>query len=556
MNDGEMTSRASGEPRSFGNGRYVVRRRLGAGNFATVFLAYDERLDVLVAVKLLSDRWSWDPEVRGRFVQEARLLRSINDPRVIQIRDIDETDDGRPYLVMDLATGGTLEQRLIEAAQRGERLGAGQLRAVAGEVAAALAVLHHRRIAHRDIKPSNLLISGGETHDEEHPPGGGLLRPGERLLLGDLGLAKNLAFDSGVTVGVGTAGYMAPEQSGPGGRVDTRTDIFAASAVIAQIASGEPPDPIRRVSNGAVESGRPLPPSIPAPLAAVLARGMDIDPDKRQQTIEQWYEEIDPVLLALENLPSPPVAGTSPATPPTARSAPALPPPPAPAPPGAAGTPTVPLPLTAAIHPSSAPGAAPRRPPRRAALGAAVALVVAVIVVLTVVVRARGSESGASGTDPRPSRRTTVVPRTTQPAAVTTGQTTIAVTTEPPTTAPPGTTAVAVVGTIGASVASGAPDVSVPPVETYPDNSLYVALDGPTDLAVGEQGIWYVDAPGASIGVWGLSGPVQITPGMDGWTPGSYFQGIWNVPCTCTLTLTVYDQWGYTGFTSITFTVS
>ena len=79
---------------------------MGAGNFATVYLAHDERLAVPVAVKLLSDRWSWEPEVRGRFVQEARLLRSLNDPHVVQIRDIAETDDGRPYLVMDFATEG------------------------------------------------------------------------------------------------------------------------------------------------------------------------------------------------------------------------------------------------------------------------------------------------------------------------------------------------------------------------------------------------------------------------------------------------------------------
>ncbi|TPW12477.1 MAG: protein kinase [Acidimicrobiaceae bacterium] len=77
-----------GEPRSFGGGRYIVRKRLGAGNFATVYLAYDERLDVPVAVKLLSDRWSWEPEVRGRFVQEARLLRSLNDARPTTVAHI------------------------------------------------------------------------------------------------------------------------------------------------------------------------------------------------------------------------------------------------------------------------------------------------------------------------------------------------------------------------------------------------------------------------------------------------------------------------------------
>lgn len=164
---------SAGEPRSFGNGRYGVQRRLGAGNFATVYLAFDERLDVPVAVKLLSDRWSWEPEVRGRFVQEARILRSLNDRHVVQIRDIAETDDGRPYLVMDFATEGTLEQRLTTLAHAERSTSIPELREFTSELAAALAFLHARRIAHRDIKPSNILItrddvaSGG---DQLAPP--------------------------------------------------------------------------------------------------------------------------------------------------------------------------------------------------------------------------------------------------------------------------------------------------------------------------------------------------------------------------------------------------
>lgn len=292
-----------GEPRSFGGGRYVVQRRLGAGNFATVYLAHDERLAVPVAVKLLSDRWSWEPEVRGRFVQEARLLRSLNDARVVQIRDIAETEDGRPYLVMDFATEGTLEQRMVELAQKQVRLGPDQLRVAAHAIADALGVLHERRIAHRDVKPSNMLITraAGTTTTGQRAAStdNSILRPGERLMLGDLGLAKDLAFDSGVTVGVGTAGYMAPEQSLAGAKIDTRTDIFAASALLVQIACGEAPDPVRRVSSGTIEHGRPLPETIPLALRHALLRGLDTNPDRRQQTIEQWLAEVDGALASL-----------------------------------------------------------------------------------------------------------------------------------------------------------------------------------------------------------------------------------------------------------------
>jgi len=284
-----------GEPRSFGSGRFTVQRRLGAGNFATVYLAHDERLDVPVAVKLLSDRWSWDAEVRGRFVQEARLLRSINDPRVVQIRDIAETEDGRPYLVMDYATGGTLEQRMLELVQRQVAPSASQLRVVARAIAEALAVLHDRRIAHRDIKPSNLLITADRPGAAAPGQPGDVLRPGERLMLADLGLAKDLALNTGVTVGAGTAGYMSPEQMAMGGRIDTRADLFAASALLAQIATGESPDPARRVSGGAVEHGRDLGP-VPPALRQVLLRGLDANPDFRQQTVQQWAAEVDGAL--------------------------------------------------------------------------------------------------------------------------------------------------------------------------------------------------------------------------------------------------------------------
>lgn len=440
-----QTPLAPGEPRSFGGGRYVVQRRLGAGNFATVYLAHDERLAVPVAVKLLSDRWSWEPEVRGRFVQEARLLRSLNDPHVVQIRDIAETDDGRPYLVMDFATEGTLEQRSAEMAQRGVRPTVEDLRVAARALAAALGVLHERRIAHRDIKPSNLLITRAGPGGSVAPKAGdaaatAVVRPGERLMLGDFGLAKDLSFDSGITVGVGTAGYMAPEQTLPGAKIDMRTDIYAASALMAQLASGEAPDPVRRVSNGKLETGRPLSPSITPLLGTALLRGLDTDPAGRPQTIEQWLVEVE--------------AGLGP--------------------PGAP-----PLATRAAV------GSTGGR--RRRVVAVVAALVVAAGI--GVAVATSGGDLGGGATTS--------------------------------TSAPAGFT---------------------------------VTLKGPTEVKLGVQAIWTVEAPGAVSGTWSLNGPVQPDPAN--WNPGNYFAGTWNVQVTVTLTLTAVDADGNTASDSIEFTVS
>src|SRR4051794_34669362 len=93
-------------------GRYVVRRRIGAGSFATVWLAYDEQLDSPVAIKVLADNWTDDFDVRRRFIEEGRFLRKVDSPHVVSVYDAGELDDERPYLVMTYADQGTLADRL------------------------------------------------------------------------------------------------------------------------------------------------------------------------------------------------------------------------------------------------------------------------------------------------------------------------------------------------------------------------------------------------------------------------------------------------------------
>ena len=93
-------------------GRYVVRRRIGNGAFATVWLAYDEQLDSPVAIKVLADNWTEDQHARGRFIEEGRFLRKVESPHVVSVYDAGELPDSRPYLVMSYADQGTLADRL------------------------------------------------------------------------------------------------------------------------------------------------------------------------------------------------------------------------------------------------------------------------------------------------------------------------------------------------------------------------------------------------------------------------------------------------------------
>ena len=222
-------------------GRYEIRSVLGAGGFGTVVAAFDEALDAYVAVKILNVQYADDLPMRERFVQEARLLRRVRSPHVISIHDIGETDEGLPYFVMELADGGVLADRM----PTGE-VDADGLRDVITSLAAGLSALHAVGIVHRDIKPANLLITGDARAKGDNPSATlirvGLLGPGERIIIGDLGLAKDSDRTSiHPTIVGGTPQFRAPEQIRRGAAVGPATDVYAATAVVWNLLTGSPP---------------------------------------------------------------------------------------------------------------------------------------------------------------------------------------------------------------------------------------------------------------------------------------------------------------------------
>lgn len=203
-------------------GRYRVQRRLGVGAFATVWLAEDETLESLVAIKVLADNWAHQADVRARFEQEAQVLRRADSERLVRVHDFGELPDGRPYQVMTYADGGTLAERLA-----GGPMPVRSALRIGADIARATADLHAAGVLHRDLKPSNVLF--------------GTVRGVERVLVADLGLAKAIAYASGFTVVAGTPGYMAPEQSRPGGGLDVRADVHAIGALTYQMLTATTP---------------------------------------------------------------------------------------------------------------------------------------------------------------------------------------------------------------------------------------------------------------------------------------------------------------------------
>ena len=163
--------------------------------------------------------------------EEARLLRRLDDDHVVRVYAVGELDDGRPFFAMEWADGGTLEDRL--ASHRGP-LPVEEATQIAAKVLDGLAVIHAMGVVHRDVKPSNVLFKAVPAHRRSGPDP-------EKILLGDLGLAKDLAVGSGFTVTAGTPAYMAPEQSAPIGIVDTRADLYAVASVLYEMLADQHP---------------------------------------------------------------------------------------------------------------------------------------------------------------------------------------------------------------------------------------------------------------------------------------------------------------------------
>ncbi len=287
-------------------GRYEVVERLGSGGFATVYLVRDPVLDSEVAAKVLAENWSDKVDLRDRFIREAQLLRRIDSDRVVTVHDIGELPSGQPYFVMALVDRGTLDERLVIMS----RPAAADIRNVGVQLAECLRTIHSNDLIHRDIKPSNLLIAGPRASGEHTETG--LLGPAERLVLGDFGLAKDIALQStvGFTISAGTGGYAAPEQMSPVGVPDRQTDLYAATGVMYRVITGETPPGFDLATETV-----PFPddqPGMAGDLGRFFRQGMAFYPERRHPSVEAWLHDLESVIAGIAGgLPSIPGSSES-----------------------------------------------------------------------------------------------------------------------------------------------------------------------------------------------------------------------------------------------------
>ena len=272
---------------------------------ATVFLAEDERLGRLVAVKRLHGE-STD-EVAKRFRREARLGAGMNHPNVVAVYDITSEDEGT-LIVMEYVEGETLRDEISDGPLPPERA-----IAILRGVAAALDYAHENGVVHRDVKPANVLIRSDGT-----------------VKLADLGIAT-AAEQSKITRSgavLGTAAYMAPERldGRPGG---TGVDVYALAAVAFEMFGGRkayegstPLEVAHKVVNEPTPDLRRVRPELPEELAEALKRGLAWEPDDRPATAGELVAAIEAALPEVEATTPLPPSGRDAAQPPAVAAAP------------------------------------------------------------------------------------------------------------------------------------------------------------------------------------------------------------------------------------------
>jgi beta-lactam-binding protein with PASTA domain/serine/threonine protein kinase len=296
-------------------GRYRIVDRIARGGMSTVYSAVDERLDRLVAVKVMSSALSADPAFSDRFTREARAAARLSHLNAVSVYDQGHDNSAaghHVFLVMELVDGRTLRELIRE---RG-RLSPAEAVSIMEPVLSALSAAHLAGLVHRDVKPENILLS----HD-------GIVK------VADFGLARAVESDASATrtgLMMGTVAYCAPEQISRGS-ADQRSDVYSAGIVMFELLTGKPPyqgESAMSVAYQHVHSRVPAPSSqvkgIPTEIDELVVCATDRDPEGRPADAGVFLAELadvrtDLALPVVAVPPSPRARARATIAPPSAR---------------------------------------------------------------------------------------------------------------------------------------------------------------------------------------------------------------------------------------------
>ena len=276
--------------------KYQILEKIGAGGMAVVYKARHLAFNELRAIKVVNSRLLDDESFLKRFKSEAIITRKLQHPNAVRVDDLDSTEDGRPFMVMEYVHGNDLRHVI----QRAGALPVRRAIAIARQVSAALAAAHAIGITHRDIKPDNILITD---------PGDG----SDVVKVLDFGIAKVReagmeAAHSNTKTGmvVGTPQYISPEQAmgRHGDQIDGRADLYSLAVVLYEMVTGRLPFESDTPMGMLLHHIQSIPPRaheispelrIPETLSVLLVHGLEKDRNLRYQNAAEFMAALDDV---------------------------------------------------------------------------------------------------------------------------------------------------------------------------------------------------------------------------------------------------------------------
>ena len=275
---------------------YRIVEKIGEGGMGVVWSAEDTRLRRTVAIKVLPEEFSKDPERLSRFEREARFLASLNHANIASIYGLEQAEDVR-FLALEYVPGDTLAERL-----KGGPLPVKEALTLCSQIARALEAAHAKGIIHRDLKPANITVTPeGQVK---------VLDFGLAKAFGEVSTASQMAESPTITKGetrehaiLGTTPYMSPEQAS-GKPLDKRTDIWAFGCVLYEMLTshrafgGETVASTMAAIHGQEPDWQALPDDTPPSIRKLMRRSLQKDPQNRLQDIGDARIEIEEALAA------------------------------------------------------------------------------------------------------------------------------------------------------------------------------------------------------------------------------------------------------------------
>ncbi len=295
------------EPILLGN-RYQLEERLGSGGMAVVYRAWDLMLERNVAVKILRENYSHDPDFQERFRQEAKAAANLTHPNIVTVHDFG-LDRKRLFIVMEYVPGTNLKDIL----QRRGRLPVDEAIGLMVQACAGVGYAHRAGLVHCDIKPHNFLIS-----------------PDRRLKVTDFGIARALASiqpEEQSDVVWGSPQYFSPEQAA-GSAPSPASDVYSLGVILFEMLTGQLPfsaetatELARLHRTAPPPSPRQYNPAIPPALEQIILKVLSKEPAARYRTADQ----LGRVLVTFSGQPVESAAESQPTVAPTVSIAPTMP---------------------------------------------------------------------------------------------------------------------------------------------------------------------------------------------------------------------------------------